>query len=127
MTLWVPRRKLSKSTTPTHNLTNKAFPRRFTHRKRAHQSNNPAPTLRIHLEFCFVIHLHQIDTQVAAGATLLCFEEEMGAGAEEGEGGGIVWGCGFEVAGSEDAELLVGFVVLTFFDSVVESMLVGDE
>ena len=59
--------------------------------------------------------VEQHEAEVASGPALVGFEEEHGAIGEDVARGSIVGGL--DVAGGNDAELLVGFVELAFGDS----------
>lgn len=115
MYLWVACRKVSKPRTPHYHLAHKLLLRRLILWECSEKREQPPSAFRIHFDFALVVHVDQEDAEVTTRAALAGLQQRLCALVEDR-------GCvrpiaGFGVAGSDYAELLVGFIVLAFGDS----------
>ena len=105
---------LSELRRPSNHLSNKLLSCRLLTVKCAKKSKQLSLIRGIWNELGLCVDRDQEDGQVTAGAALLGLQEGECDGIEDVDCGVPV--LGFDVAGSDDAGLLLGFVVLGFCD-----------
>jgi len=112
----VPSFQVPESRTPPYHLLYEALAGGLPSRERPQDLNQPV--LARFADFIFSLGVDVVEehhAQVPAGAALPGVEEQGCAMGEDVGGGGVV--AGLDVAGGDDAELLVGFVETALGDS----------
>ena len=112
MQLRLPVRIFPELACPRQHLVDEFLPRRLLGRECSQDAQQLPLVLRIHTLGCFVEHIDQVASQITARASLPRFQQRERAFVEDVDGGVPV--LRLHIAGGDDAELLVGFVVGTF-------------
>lgn len=98
-----------------YHLIHKSFPRWLPRRERAQQAQQLCLARRVWLDLRLRIHIQQKQSQVSTATALSGFQQQLSAGREYVDRGiGVIL---LHVARGDDAEMLVRFVELAFFDS----------
>lgn len=105
---------MGKGNVPDH-LAYKLLPRRLLRIEQAQQCEQLPLIRSIGDQLGLLVDVDEEDTEVASRAALAGVQERGGDVGEDVDGGGPVFG--FDVAGGDDAGLLLCFVELAFGDS----------
>ena len=104
---------LRASNIPDH-LADETLLGRLFRREATQQAQQPRFGGGVRLDFGLMVDFEQEEAQVAAAAALARLQQKLGA-LRQNVGGGIPVGL-LDVARADDAQLLVRFVELAFFD-----------
>jgi hypothetical protein len=99
---------------PNH-FPNKLLPRWLLGIKQSQEHKQLPLIARIRLQLRLFVHIDQEDAKIASRSALACFEEGLRNREQDVDCG--VPGLGLDVAGGDNAGLLLCFIVLSFCDS----------